>query len=50
MTNGLSIFTYLVFGPGRVATEEKTKPMKTIAWGGPQAKLIVQDKDSEEQV
>jgi hypothetical protein len=50
MTNGPLIFAYLVFGPGRVATEGKTKPMKTTAWRGPGAKLIVQDKDSKEQV
>jgi hypothetical protein len=50
MTNGTSIFAYLVFGPGRVATEGKTKPIKTTAWRGPGAKLIVQDKDSKEQV
>jgi hypothetical protein len=50
MTNGPSIFAYLVFGPGRVATEGKMKPMKTTAWRGPGVKLIVQDEDSKEQV
>jgi hypothetical protein len=50
MTNGPSIFAYLVFGPGRVATEGKMKPMKTIAWRSPGAKLIVQDEDLKEEV
>jgi hypothetical protein len=50
MTNGPSIFVYLVFGPGRMATEGKTKPMKTTAWRGPGAKLVVQDEDSKEEV
>jgi hypothetical protein len=50
MTNKLSIFAYLVFGPGREATEGKTKPIKTMAWRGPGAKLVVQDRDSKEQV
>jgi hypothetical protein len=43
MTNGPSIFAYLVFGPGRVATEEMTRPTKITAWRGPGARLIVQD-------
>jgi hypothetical protein len=50
MTNGPSIFAYLVFGPRRVAIEGKMKPMKTTAWRGPGAKLIVQDEASKEQV
>jgi hypothetical protein len=50
MTNGPSIFAYLVFGPGRVATEGKTEPVKTTAWHDPGAKLMVQDKDLKEQV
>jgi hypothetical protein len=50
MTNGPLIFAYLVFGPGRVATEGKMKPIKTIAWHALGAKLVVQDKDSKEQV
>jgi hypothetical protein len=50
MTNSPSVFAYLVFGPGRVATEGKTEPIKITAWRGPGAKLIVQDKDSKEQV
>jgi hypothetical protein len=31
MTNGSSIFTYLVFGPGRVSVEKLTRPMKIAA-------------------
>jgi hypothetical protein len=50
MTNGPSLFTYLVFGPGKKATEGKTKPIKTMAWRGPGVKLIVQDIDSKEPV
>jgi hypothetical protein len=50
MTNGPSIFPYLVFGPERVATEGKTRPMKTTTWRGPGAKLVMQDEDSKEEV
>jgi hypothetical protein len=49
MTNGPSIFAYLVFGPGRVATKEMTRPTKITAWRGPGARLIVQDEDSKEE-
>jgi hypothetical protein len=49
MTNGPSIFVYLVFGLGRVATEGKTRPTKITAWRGPGARLIVQDEDSKEE-
>jgi hypothetical protein len=31
MTNGSSIFAYLVFGPGGVSVEEITRPMKIAA-------------------
>jgi hypothetical protein len=49
MTNGPSIFAYLVFGPGRISTEGMTRPMKVTAWRGPVARLIVQDEDSKEE-
>jgi hypothetical protein len=49
MTNGSSIFTYLVFGLERVVTEGKTRPTKIIVWRGPGARLIVQDEDSKEE-
>jgi hypothetical protein len=31
MTNGSSIFAYLVFGPGGVSVEKLTRPMKIAA-------------------
>jgi hypothetical protein len=49
MTNGPSIFAYLVFGPGRVVTKGKTRPTKITAWLGPGARLIVQDEDLKEE-
>jgi hypothetical protein len=49
MTNGLSIFAYLVFGPGRVVTVGKTRPTRITAWRGPGARLIGQDEDSKEE-
>jgi hypothetical protein len=47
MTNGPSIFTYLVFGPGRTSTEGITRPTKITAWRGPGARLAVQGEDSK---
>jgi hypothetical protein len=41
MTDGPSIFTYLVFGPGGVPVEGITRPMKIAAWRGPGATLGV---------
>jgi hypothetical protein len=46
MTCVSSIFTYLVFGPGRASTEGTARPTKIIAWHGPGAKLDIQGKDS----
>jgi hypothetical protein len=48
MTCGSSIFSYLVFGPGRASTKGTTRPTKIIAWHGPGAKLDVQGEDSKE--
>jgi hypothetical protein len=47
MTCGSSIFTYLVFGPGRASTEGMARPTKIAAWRGLGAKLDVQGKDSK---
>jgi hypothetical protein len=44
MTNGPSIFAYLVFGPGGTSAEEIARPMKLIVWHGPGARLGVQCK------
>jgi hypothetical protein len=44
MTNGPSIFNYLVFGPGKTSAEERARPMKLIVWRGPGARLGVQCK------
>jgi hypothetical protein len=49
MINGPSIFAYLVFGPGRIATEGMTRPTKITAWRGLGARLNVQDEDSKEE-
>jgi hypothetical protein len=49
MTNGPSIFAYLVFGPGRTSTEWITRPTKITAWRGPGARLVVQGEDSKGQ-
>jgi hypothetical protein len=46
MTYGSSIFTYLVFGPGRASTEGTARPTKIIGWHGLGAKLDVQGNDS----
>jgi hypothetical protein len=45
MTNGPSIFAYLVFGPGRTSVEGTARPMKLIVGRGPGARLDVQCKD-----
>jgi hypothetical protein len=47
MTNGPSIFAYLVFGPGRTSPEGIIRPMKITAWRGPGAKLGVQGEGSK---
>jgi hypothetical protein len=47
MTYGSSIFTYLVFGPGRASTEGTARPTTIAAWRGPGAKLDVQGKYSK---
>jgi hypothetical protein len=47
MTNGPSIFAYLVFGPGRTSPEGITRPTEIIAWRGPGAKLGIQDEGSK---
>jgi hypothetical protein len=49
MTNGLSIFAYLVFGPEGTSTEGITRLMKLIAWRDPGARLAVQGEDSREE-
>jgi hypothetical protein len=46
MTYESSIFTYLIFDPGRVSIEGIARPTEIAAWHGPRAKLDVQDKDS----
>jgi hypothetical protein len=46
MTCGSLIFAYLVFGLGRASTEGITRPMKIVAWHGPEEELDVQGKDS----
>jgi hypothetical protein len=50
MTNRLSIFAYLVFGPGGVSVEAIARPMKIAAWRGPRATLGVQAKIRRVQV
>jgi hypothetical protein len=49
MTNGPSIFTYLVFGPGGTSTEGITRPMKITASRGLGARFAVQGEDSKEE-
>jgi hypothetical protein len=49
MTNGPSIFAYLVFGPGRTSNEGITRPTKITAWRGLGARLAVQGEDSKEE-
>jgi hypothetical protein len=44
MTHGSSILVYLVFGPGRTSTERMARPISTIVWGSPEARLGVQGK------
>jgi hypothetical protein len=50
VTNGPSIFAYLVFGPGGTSTEGITRPMEITVWRGPGARLAVQDEDLKEEV
>jgi hypothetical protein len=50
MTNGPSIFAYLVFGPGRVSHERLSRPIKAVAWRGPGAILGAQARFREVQV
>jgi hypothetical protein len=50
MTDGPSIFAYLVFGPGGVPVEGIARPMKIAAWRGPGATLGVQAKIQRVQV
>jgi hypothetical protein len=50
MTDGPSIFAYLVFGPGGVPVEGIARPMKIAAWRGPGATLGVQAKIRRVQV
>jgi hypothetical protein len=50
MTEGSSIFAYLVFGPGGVPIERITRPMKIAVWHGPGAILGVQAKIQRVQV
>jgi hypothetical protein len=49
MTNGPSIFAYLVFGPGGTSTKGITRPTRIIAWHGLGARLAVQGEDSREE-
>jgi hypothetical protein len=49
MTNGPSIFAYLVFGLGGTSTEGITRPTRITAWHGPGERLAVQGKDSKEE-
>jgi hypothetical protein len=49
ITNGPSIFAYLVFGPGGTSTKGMTRPTEITAWCGPGAKLAIQGKDSKEE-
>jgi hypothetical protein len=49
MTNGPSIFAYLVFSLGGTSTEGLTRPTKTTAWRGPGARLAIQGEDSKEE-
>jgi hypothetical protein len=44
MSNGPSIFAYLVFGPGGTSVEGIARPMKLIVWRGLGARLGVQCK------
>jgi hypothetical protein len=44
MSNGPSIFAYLVFGPGGTSVEGITRTMKSIVWRGPGARLGVHCK------
>jgi hypothetical protein len=50
MTDGPSIFAYLVFGPGVVPVKGIARPMKIAAWRGPGATLGVQAKIRRVQV
>jgi hypothetical protein len=49
MTNGPSIFAYLVFSSGRAFVEGITRPNKITAWRGPEVKLDIQGKDSKKE-
>jgi hypothetical protein len=42
MTNGPPIFAYLVFGPGRASHGRLSRPIKAVAWRGPDAILGAQ--------
>jgi hypothetical protein len=50
MTNGLPIFAYLVFGPGRVSFGRLPRPTKASAWRGPRTILSMQAKLRRVQV
>jgi hypothetical protein len=36
MTNGLPIFAYLVFGPGKVSLGRLLRPIKAAVWRDPE--------------
>jgi hypothetical protein len=44
MTRGSSILAYLVFSLGRTSTERMARPISTIVWDSPEARLGVQGK------
>jgi hypothetical protein len=50
MSNGPSIFVYLVFGPGGTFAKGIARPMKLIVWRGPGVRLGVQCKTQRDLV
>jgi hypothetical protein len=50
MTHGSSILAYLVFGSGRASKEGMARPINTISWRSPGARLGVQCKNSKNKI
>jgi hypothetical protein len=50
MTHGSSILAYLVFDPGMASKEGMARPINTIGWRGPGARLGVQCKNSKNKI